>query len=108
MNATELRERYEKSTQGEWKAQHHNSFECVFDKNGNVVCFPYDYADAKFIAVSHNSMPKLLDTVDALQKRLDTASSKLERIRALCGEKHGYAEGYIQLLMLRILDGGGI
>ena len=61
----ELRELYNKGTQGEWCSLHH--YNDVFVAENTTVCTTQNGDDADLIAAMHNALPELLDAWEMVQ-----------------------------------------
>jgi hypothetical protein len=61
----ELRELYDKGTQGEWCSLHH--YNDVFVAENTSVCTTQNGDDADLIAAMHNDLPELLDAWEMVQ-----------------------------------------
>ena len=59
------------ATKGPWEHQHEHYGESVTSDGGsNVVCFPYAFADAQFIALSRTALPYWVERARQLEAAL--------------------------------------
>ena len=65
----EVLEICDRATPGPWNHQHEHHGESVLCNDSNVVCFPYHFIDAQFIALAREALPEFAQRVIDLEQQ---------------------------------------